>query len=163
MIIQEFILLSNINKIMYSEEALVSMSNGTFKPINSIVRGDLILNKFGKKTSVLKVKEHENEQSVRIQLDNGTGTFYISPNAIVLGYYRTPELTLKSEYAPISQIKENNGFLKSDLKIFSPDSDVRIEIYENSEPRTLYSLTTSDNSKSYKINKIIVSNQPSHW
>lgn len=148
---------------MYSEEALVSMANGTFKPIKSIVRGDLIQNKFGKKTTVLSLKEHQNEQSIRIQLDNGTGTFHVSPNAIVLGYYRTPELTLKSEYLAISQVKEHNGFLKSDLKLFSPDSDVRIEIYDNAEPRTLYSLTTSDNSKSYKINKIIVSNQPSHW
>ena len=32
---------------MFSEEALVSMANGTFKSIKSIVRGDLILNKFG--------------------------------------------------------------------------------------------------------------------
>lgn len=162
--IQEFILLSNINnKIMFSEEALISMANGTFKPIKSIVRGDLILNKFGKKTSVLALKEHQNESTIRIQLDNGTGTFYMSPNTIVLGYYRTPELTLKSEYAMISQIKENGGFLKSDLKIFSPDSDVKIEVYDIGQAQTLYSLTTSDNSKSYKVNKVIISNQPSHW
>jgi hypothetical protein len=148
---------------MFSEDALVSMANGTFKSIKLLVRGDIILNKFGKKTTVLSVKTHQVENSIRVQLDNGTGTFYMSPDTIVLGYYRTPELTLKSEYAPISQIKANNGFLKSDLKIFSPDSDCKIELYEIAQQQTLYSLTTSDNSKSYKVNKIIVSNQPSHW
>jgi hypothetical protein len=148
---------------MFSEDALVSMANGTFKSIKLLVRGDVILNKFGKKTVVLSVKTHQNENTIRVQLDNGTGTFYMSPDTIVLGYYRTPELTLKSEYVPISQIKNNNGFLKSDLKIFSPDSDSKIELYEIAQPQTLYSLITSDNSKSYKVNKVIVSNQPSHW
>lgn len=148
---------------MFSEEALVSMANGSFKPINTVVRGDQIMNKFGKRTTVLNIKTHPDEECVRVQLDNGTGTFYISPHTIVLGYYRTPDLRLKSEYGPISSIHENNGYLKSDLKIFSPDSDVRIESYVSSEPKTLYSIITMDNSRSYKINKIIVSNQPSHY
>lgn len=147
---------------MFSEEALISMANGSFKPINQLVRGELIINKFGKRTTVLQLKTHEKEESMRIQLDNGTGTFYISPNTIVLGYYRTPELTLKSEYCTISHLHQNKGYLKSGLKLFSPESDVQIESYISSEPRTLYSLITSDNSKSYKVNKIIVSNQPSH-
>jgi hypothetical protein len=147
---------------MFSEDALVTMANGGFKPIKSIVRGDFILNKFGKKTSVLSVKTFPNNEAVRIQLDNGTGTFYISPNAIVFGHYRTSDLRLISEYAPISQIYDNNGYIKSDLKIFSPDSDVQIESYITAEPHTLYSITTSDNSQSYKINNIIVSNKPSH-
>lgn len=148
---------------MFSEEALVSMANGTFKPINTIVRGEEILNKFGKRTTVLHLKTHPNEECVRVQLDNGTDTFYVSPNTIFLGYYRTPDLRLKSEYSPISIIHENNGYLKSDLKIFSPDSDIGIESYIASEPKTLYSLVTIDSSRSYKINKAIVSNQPSHY
>lgn len=147
---------------MFSEDALISMANGTFKPISSIVKGDGILNKFKETTRVLNVNTYNNKECVRVQLNNGTNSFYTSPDSIVFCYYRTPDTTLKSEYCHISHVHEVNGFIKSDLKIFSPDSDVSIESYVTSEPTTLYSLYTSDNSQSYLVNKIIVSNNMSH-
>jgi hypothetical protein len=139
------------------------MANGTYKPITAILKGDMILNKFKIPTRVLKIHTYENTPSIRVQLNNGTNSFYISPNAIVFCYYRTPTGTLISEYCSISKVKENNGYMKYDLKIFSPDSDVNIDSYIDSEPTTLYSLQTSDNSQSYLVNKVIVSNIPSHY
>jgi hypothetical protein len=147
---------------MFSEDTLVSMANGTFKPISSIVKGDAILNKFKGSTRVLNINTYNNQECIRVQLNNGTNSFYTSPDSIVFCYYRTPDTTLQSEYCHISHVHEVNGYIKSDLKIFSPDSDVSIESYVTSEPTTLYSLHTSDNSQSYLVNKIIVSNNISH-
>jgi hypothetical protein len=146
---------------MFSADCLISMANGTHKPITSILRGDMIFNKFKVPTKVLKIHTYENQQSIRIQLNNGTTSFHVSPNAIVFCYYRTANSTLKSEYCTISKVQENNGYIKSDLKIFSPDSDVNIDSYVDVESSTLYSLDTSDNSQSYLVNKVIVSNIPS--
>ena len=146
---------------MFSADCLISMANGTHKPITSILRGDMIFNKFKVPTKVLKIHTCENQQSIRVQLNNGTNSFHVSPNAIVFCYYRTPNSTLKSEYCSISKVQENNGCIKSDLKIFSPDSDVNIDSYVDVESSTLYSLDTSDNSQSYLVNKVIVSNIPS--
>jgi hypothetical protein len=147
---------------MFSEEAIVSMANGAFKPISDIVKGDIILNKFKRSTRVLKIHTHTNQGCIRVQLNNGTNSFHTSPESIVFCYYRTPDSTLKSEYCHISHVHENNGYIKADLKIFSPDSDVEIESYVTSDPITLYSLYTSDNSQSYIINNIIISNNTSH-
>lgn len=152
---------------MFSADCLISMANGTFKPITSIVRGDVILNKFKTPTKVLRIHTHNNTPSIRIQLNNGTNSFHLSPNSIFFCYYRTSTNTLTSEYCTISKIHETNGYLKSDLKIFSPESDTNIDSYVDSyvssEPITLYSLQTSDNSQSYLANKVIVSNIPSRY
>lgn len=148
---------------MFSGESIITMANGTFKPITSILKGDMILNKFKVPTKVLKIEVYENESCVRMQLNNGTTSFNISTGTILFCYYRTQASTLVSKYCAISTIHENNGHLKSDLKIFSPDSDVDIDTYENAEPTTLYELHTSDNSQSYLVNKVIVSNIPSHY
>lgn len=148
---------------MFSQDSLVSMADGTFKPINQIKKGDIILNKFKQHVRILKVNIHENQQAVRIQFNNGTNTFHISPNTIVFCYYRLPDNTLKSEYCPISHVHENSGYMKSDLKIFSPESDIAIDSYIPDEQLyTLYSLYTSDTSQSYLINKAIVSGIASH-
>ena len=149
---------------MFSQEALVSMADSTFKNINLLHRGDMILNKFKKPTKVLNVYTHTNQQCVRVQLDNGTNTFYTSPNSIVLCHFRLPNNTIQSEYCHISHVHENKGYVKTDLKLFSPDSDVLLESYiDTTETHTLYSLQTSDNSQSYLLNHIIVSNKPSHY
>jgi hypothetical protein len=146
---------------MFSEEALISMADGTFKPIGSIVKGDIILNKFKRTTKVLNKQTHNNQECFRVQFNNRTSSFHTSPESIVFCYYRTPDYTLKSQYCHLSHVYDNNGFIKADLKIFSPDSDVLIESYTLSDPVTLYSLYTSDNSQSYFVNKIITSNHPS--
>ena len=148
---------------MFSADCLISISNGTHKPITSILKGDVIFNKFKVATTVLKIEKHENQPSVRVQLNNGTSSFHVSPDTIVLCYYRLPNNTLKSEYCHISHVHEHNGIIKSNLKLFSPDSDVNIDSYVDAEPTTLYSLYTSDNSQSYLVNGIIVSNNPSHY
>lgn len=147
---------------MFSEEALISMGDGTFKPIGSIVKGDIILNKFKRTTKVLKKQIHNNQECIRVQLNNGTSSFHTSPKSIVFCYYRMPDYSLKSQYCHLSHVYDNNGFIKSDLKIFSPDSDVLIQSYTPSEEVTLYSLDTSDNSQSYFVNKIITSNHHSN-
>jgi len=148
---------------MFSADCLISMANGTHKPITSILKGDIIFNKFKVPTKVIKIHTHENQQSIRVQLNNGTNSFHTSPNTIVFCYYRIPNTTLKSEYCAISKVKENNGYIKSDLKIFSPESDVNFDYYVIAKPSTLYSLDTSDNSQSYLVNKVIVSNNPSYY
>lgn len=148
---------------MFSADCLIAMANGTHKPIISILKGDIIFNKFKVPTKVLKIDKYENQQSIFVQLDNGTTSFHVSPYTIVLCYYRLPDNTLKSEYCHISHVHEHNGFIKSNLKLFSPDSDVKIESYVDVEPSTLYSLYTSDNLQSYLVNGIIVSNSPSHY
>jgi hypothetical protein len=149
---------------MFSQESLITMANGTFKPINTLQRGDIVLNKLYKPTRILKVNIYENERCVRVQFDNGTNTFHLSPNTIVLCYYRLPDNTFKSEYCHISHVHENNGYMKSNLKLFSPDSDILIESYvESSENKTLYSLVTSDNSQSYLVNHAIISNNLSNY
>jgi hypothetical protein len=149
---------------MFSQESLVSMGNGTLKPIYLIQKGDIILNKFKLPVSVLKVNTYENQSCVRIQFNNGTNTFHSSPNSIVFCYYRLPNHTLKSEYCNISDVHDHNGYLKSNLKLFSPESDIYIDSYiDNNNKCTLYSLQTSDNSQSYFVNKAIVSNIPSHY
>jgi len=147
---------------MFSKESIVSMANGTFKHIDSIIKGDIILNKFKQATKVLHIYTYNDVDSIEIQLDNGTNTFYASPQSIFFCYFRTPEHSLKSQYCPISKAYNNNACLKSDLKMFSPDSDVKITKYITSTPTTLYSLYTSDNSQSYLINKTIISHQPSY-
>ena len=147
---------------MFSKDALVSMADGTFKPISSIIKGDVILNKFYQKCNVLEINTHQNEKCQLIQLNNGTTSFHSSPNSIILCYYKTPN-ALKSEYCKLSNAYINNSILKSNLRLFSPDSDVIIEKYIDVENQTLYSLRTSDNSQSYLINKIITTKEPSHY
>lgn len=147
---------------MFSKEALVSMADGTFKPISSIIKGDVILNKFYQKCNVLEINVHQDQKCKLIQLNNDTTPFGVSPNSIVLCHYRTPN-SLKSEYCYISTAYTKNSILKSNLRLFSPDSDVLIETYTDVENQTLYSLRTSDNSQSYLINKIITTKEPSHY
>jgi hypothetical protein len=149
---------------MFSQDSLVSMANGTFKPINEIQRGDVILNKFKRQVRVLKINVHENKTAIRIQFNNGTNTCHVSPDTIVFCYYRLPDNSLKSEYCKISKVHDNNGYLKSDLKIFSPDSDIGLESYvQDEQTHTLYSLQTYETSQSYIINHAIVSNIPSSY
>lgn len=140
------------------------MANGTYKPISQIHKGDVILNKFKQQVRVLKLNVYQNQTVVRVQLNNGTNSFYTSPNSIVFCYYRLPNNTLMSEYCHISHVHENNGYMKSDLKIFSPESDISIDSYiQEEQQHTLYSLFTGDSSQSYIVNKAIVSNTPSHY
>lgn len=148
---------------MFSEDVLISMANGEKKLLKDINVGDLIMNKFGKMTSVRKIKKYVDYDCIFIQLDNNSEGFYVNSETIVLGYYRGGDDRLISEYCSISDILENKGFIKSDLKIFSPDSDVEIVLHKVSEPKTLYSLITGDDSKSYKVNNIIVSNRASRF
>lgn len=149
---------------MFSQESLVTMASGASKQINTIKTGDIILNKFKIPTRVLSVKKYENQPCIRIQFNNGTNTFYTSPNSIVFCYYRLPDNTIKSEYVAVSTVHSNNGYLKSNLRLFSPESDIYMESYiDNNETCALYSIQTSDNSQSYLINNAIVSNNPSHY
>ena len=147
---------------MFSREALVSMADGTFKPINTIIKGDVILNKFYQRCNVLDINVHQDKKCVLLQLNNGTTPFHSSPNSVVLCHYKCAN-ALKSSYCPLSEAYTNNSILKSNLRLFSPDSDVLVEKYQDAENQTLYSLHTSDNSQSYLINKIITTKEPSHY
>jgi hypothetical protein len=149
---------------MFSENVLISMANGGKKLIKDIKVNDLILNKFGRVTNVRSVKKYMDYECIYIQLDNNSDSFYVNGETIVLGYYRGEKDKFISEYCSISDILDKRGYIKSDLKIFSPDSDIEIMEYKKSEEmRTLYSLVTSDESKSYKVNNMIVSNRASRF
>lgn len=148
---------------MFSEEATISMPDGTQKTIDKIKVNDLILNKFNIPVRVHSIHKAEDHNSVGIQLNNGTGVFYCASDAKVLCHNIASNGTNISEFITISESHNYSGTsskLKSSSKFFSPESDVSITTYDDPVSphiKDLYCIHTSDSKQTFYVNKIIVS------
>lgn len=143
---------------MFSREALVYMANGTHKQIDEIKPGDYIMNKLYASTKVLRIHKLANHPAVEVQLNNGTGTFFCPSNVIVYSHHTTPDGKHRMEYTSISDVHTNGSKLKSSIKSFSPNSDVDITTYNDTDTnlkKDLYCLHLIDTTGSYIINGII--------
>jgi hypothetical protein len=148
---------------MFSEEATISMANGSQKNIDKIRVNDIILNKLNHPVTVNKIQKYTAHASVGIQLNNGTGVFYCDPNVNVLCHNIALNGNSTSEFNSISSVHTFSGTsskLKSSSKMFSPESDVSITTYDDPVTphiKDLYCIGTSDSSQTFYVNKIIAS------
>jgi len=146
---------------MFSEEASISMADGTQKRINKIKVNDLILNKLNIPVKVNSIHKLEARNSVGIQLNNGTGVFYCDPDVKVLCHNIASNGNVISDFCTISSVHNYSGAsskLKSSSKAFSPESDVSITTYDDPVSphiKDLYCINTSDSSQTLYVNKII--------
>ena len=147
---------------MFSEEATVRMADGTQKNIKRIKINDKILNKLNIPVAVSRVHKFVGHTCVGIQLNNGTGVFYCSPNVKVLCHNVALDGSNIADFCTISSSHNYAGTsskLKSSSKVFSPESDVSITTYDDQSPphtKDLYCIHTSDSTQTFYINKIIV-------
>lgn len=147
---------------MFSEEARISMANGTQKNIDKIKVNDLILNKLNLAVSVNRVHKYTAHGTVGIQLNNGTGVFYCDPDVKVLCHNIASNGNNISKFCTISSVHTYSGTsskLKSSSKIFSPESDVSITTYDDPTPlhiKDVYCIHTSDSTQTFYVNKILV-------
>lgn len=141
---------------MLSTEAQILMSNGTTKSISSIKVGDLIINKLN--NSVKVITTHIcTENSVAVQFNNGTGIFYCSPTTLFLNHTTLTNGSHTSNYCTINNALSDNVKLKNSAKIFSPESDIEIINYDNTNViKELYCIHTNESSMSYFANGVIV-------
>lgn len=148
---------------MFSEEATISMADGTQKHIDKIKINDVILNKLNLPVTVHQIEKHTGYASVGIQLNNGTGVFYCDPNVKVLCHNIELNGNNVSDFFTISSIHTYSGSsskLKSSSKVFSPESDVSITTYDDPTPphiKDLYCIHSSDSTQTFYVNKIIAS------
>ena len=148
---------------MFSEEATISMVDGTQKNINNIKVNDLILNKLNIPVRVYQINKYTERNSVGIQLNNGTGVFYCDPNVKVLCHNIALNGTNMSDFISISDVHNYTGSssaLKSSSKVFSPESNVSITTYDDPVSphiKDLYCIHTSDSNQTFYVNKIIAS------
>jgi hypothetical protein len=148
---------------MFSEEATISMADGTQKHIDKIKKNDIILNKLNLPVTVNQIEKYTGHTSVGIQLNNGTGVFYCDPNVKVLCHNIASNGNNISDFCTISSVQTYSGAsskLKSSSKVFSPESDVSITTYDDPSPphiKDLYCIHTSDSTQTFYVNKIIVS------
>lgn len=148
---------------MFSEEATISMADGTQKHIDKIKVNDLILNKFDIPVRVNSIHKEEDHNSVGIQLNNGTGVFYCASDVKVLCHNIASNGTTISDFITISEVHNYTGTsskLKSSSKVFSPESDVSITTYDDPVSphiKDLYCIHTSDAKQTFYVNKIIAS------
>lgn len=148
---------------MFSEEATISMADGTQKTIDKIKVNDLILNKFNIPVRIHSIHKFEAHNSVGIQLNNGTGVFYCASDVKVLCHNIAANGTNMSDFITISDVHNYTGAsskLKSSPKVFSPESDVSITTYDDAVSphiKDLYCIHTSDSKQSFYVNKIIAS------
>lgn len=142
---------------MFSEECFVQMIDGTKKQIKSLNINNFILNKSNKPTKIKHIVKTISNDYIKIQLDNQKEPFYTSHDTKFLCHFYQNNQHF-SYFASITDVIKYDAFLKSSDKIFSPQSDVKIISYEfikNSE-KTFYTLYTSDNTKGFFLNNIIV-------
>ena len=143
---------------MYSAETLISMVDGTFKNINNIRVGDKIYNKLFKPVSVSRIHLQENTPVAEIQLNNGTGVFFISPTTKVFSHCSRIDGSQCAEYCTIADTHAEGGKLKNSIKILSPESDVVFTTFNNSNvslTKTTYCIHTLDPTRTFFANKII--------
>ena len=143
---------------MFSSESIIKMGNGTLKNINNVRRGEFIMNKMNKPVRIDNITQ-SNMNVVVVQLNNGTGIFYVSPNAKFLSHKVNNDGSHLLEKCSISEINTNGCMLKSSLKLFSANSNVSLTTYDNSDPnltKMCYNITTLDNTNSFFVNGVIV-------
>ena len=144
---------------MFSEEALISMADGSIKHINTLKPGDLIINKLSKPVKVRKLTSHT-ANVVTLQLNNGTGVFYVEPNAQFLCHHIT-NAEHTCHFDILADIHVHGGYLKNSMKVFSPESDVSISNYDASNvslTKTVYCIESiGDSTNSYIVNGVIAS------
>ena len=148
---------------MISTEGLVWMSDGTKKSISLVIVGDIILNKMYLPVTVTRIHNYPAHLAVGVTLDNGTSKFYTYTECKFFCHITNENNSHVSGFDTIANIVATNGKLKSDSKIFSPQSDVTITNYDNSDTgltKTLYCLHTNDQSQSFIMNGIIVGIDP---
>jgi hypothetical protein len=145
---------------MFSAEAIVSMADGTKKHINNLSNGDLILNKLNRPVKVRSVTIEENIHVVAVQLNNGSGIFYVAPNTKFLCHHIDNTNHHINHFDTIQNINVDHGHVKSNIKMFSPESDISISSYDDSNvslQKTVYCIQSlNDSTSSYIINGIIV-------
>jgi len=148
---------------MFSEEATISMADGTQKNIDKIKVNDLILNKLNIPVKVYQINKYTDHNSVGIQLNNGTGVFYCDNRVKVLCHNIDLNGSSMSNFISISDVHNYTGTsskLKSSSKVFSPMSDVSITTYDDPvspHVKDLYCIHTSDSTQTFYVNKIIAS------
>lgn len=143
---------------MFSPESIITMGNGTMKNINNVKRGEFIMNKMSKPVRIDNITNSDMNVVV-IQLNNGSGVFYASPNAEFLSHKINTNGSHLLEKCSINEINTNRCMLKSSLKLFSTDSDISLTTYDNSDPnltKMCYTITTLDNTNSFFVNGVIV-------
>lgn len=143
---------------MYSAETLISMADGTFKTINNIRVGDKVYNKLFKPVEVSRVHSSDNTPVVEVQLNNGTGVFYTSPESKIFCHHVHNDGSHHTEYCSISDAHLEGAKLKNSLKILSPESDVIFTTYDDSNvslTKTTYCIHTLESSRTFLVNKII--------
>lgn len=143
---------------MYSAETLITMADGTFKNINNVQVGDIIYNKLLRPVEISRIHSQTNTPVVEVQLNNGTGVFYTSPNSKIFCHHVANDGSQHTEYCSISQAHGEGAKLKSSMKILSPESDVTYTTYDDSNvslTKTTYCLHTLDSTRSFFANKII--------
>lgn len=155
-----YFIYNNIYKRMFSAEAMVSMADGSKKHINTLHVGDFILNKLNKPVKIRAVVVEENIHVVVVQLNNGSGLFYTSPNSKFLCHHTNNTNEHTSHFDIIQNIYADSGYLKSNLKIFSPETDISISSYDDSNAsleKTVYCIQSlNDTTSSYIVNGVIV-------
>lgn len=143
---------------MFSSESVVKMSNGTFKNINNVNRGEFIMNKMNKPVRVDSITSKE-LHAVGIQLSNGSNVFYATPDSKFMSHTLNNDGSHSLEKSTIFQIHTKGCMLKNSLKLFSNETNVTLSTYDDSDPtltKTLYSISTLDNTLSYFVNGVIV-------
>jgi len=144
---------------MFSKDALVYMADGTYKSIDQIKQGEYIMNKLYSPTKVIRVHKLLNQSVVHIQLDNNTTSFFCSPNIIVYSHHTTSHGKHHTEYTSLQDVYYNKSKLKNSIKPFSPNTDVDILLYDDTNlelKKDLYCIHTIDSTSSFIINGIIV-------
>lgn len=144
---------------MFSEEALIKMASGENKSIKLIKVNDIVMNNRNLPVKILAIDQvHDAHDAITLQINNGSGVFYCSPNTKFNYHDTLVDNSHSSGYDIIANIvAKNNAFLKSSLKTFSSDSDIDILTYDsNVVPKNLYCFHTNDSSYTFFINGIIV-------
>lgn len=146
---------------MFSSETMISMTDGSKKPISTIRVNDSILDKLNLPMKVTEVNKYLNHEAVGIQLNNGTGVFYCDRDVKFLCHNVNNNGTSTVGYSSINNIHTFSGSssrLKSSPKVFSPESDVSITTYDDPTPshtKDLYCIHTNDGTYAFYVNGVI--------
>ena len=141
---------------MFSAESMISMADGSTKHINLIAINDTIYNKLLEPVKVDRLHNIQNYTVSSVLLNNGTGVFYCAPSAMFLAHTSHTNGNHISDYLPISEAYSLGSKLKSNGRIFSPESDITISTYEASTPKTVYYIHTLDIDQTFIVNGVIV-------
>jgi hypothetical protein len=137
---------------MFSEEAMISIGDGSFKKISELRQFDFIYNKLKNPVKINTIRKFLQQPVLKVQLSESS--FYTTPDTLFLCVYHT-EQGLVSKYLDIISIKNVSGELKNSLKIFSNEPNVEI-ISVTNDTKDVYELTTLDSETSFFVNGVIV-------